>query len=206
MLVYIESNFVIEYALQQEDYESCKHILQLCRDGAIQLVIPAFCLLEPNETFVRREKERKQLKRSIDIQNKQLSRTPSYREDIGQLDLFATRVLIESIQQDFSSLEEKRNELLKIATIIPLTTEVFLDISDIQNEYDLTVPDATVYSSIRNHIELSDPNAGKIFLNKNSKDFKDPNLVEYLEKRNCKLIFNFQDGFQALLTRLNRTA
>ena len=54
MKVYIESNFVLELALLQEQNESCENILSLGKSGNIHLIIPAFCVAEPIETLVRR--------------------------------------------------------------------------------------------------------------------------------------------------------
>jgi hypothetical protein len=42
MTVYVESNFVLEQALQQEQSESCDAIVNLAATGDISLVIPAF--------------------------------------------------------------------------------------------------------------------------------------------------------------------
>ena len=39
---YVESNFVLELALEQDEAESCRDILSLCEAGRLDLVIPAF--------------------------------------------------------------------------------------------------------------------------------------------------------------------
>ena len=54
MNVYVESNFVLELALLQEQSASCEEILGLCEAGRVQLVVPAYSLAEPYETLVRR--------------------------------------------------------------------------------------------------------------------------------------------------------
>ena len=41
MIVYIESNFVLELAYLQEECESCENILALSEEDKIELVIPA---------------------------------------------------------------------------------------------------------------------------------------------------------------------
>jgi hypothetical protein len=41
MNVYVESNFVLEEALEQEQCESCKELIRMASIGAIRLVIPA---------------------------------------------------------------------------------------------------------------------------------------------------------------------
>lgn len=47
MIVYIESNFVLELAYLQEEHESCTKILNLSEADNIELVIPAYCVGEP---------------------------------------------------------------------------------------------------------------------------------------------------------------
>ena len=44
MNVYVESNFVLELALAQEQFESCEGILSLCEAGNVRLVVPAYSL------------------------------------------------------------------------------------------------------------------------------------------------------------------
>jgi hypothetical protein len=42
MTVYVESNFVLEQALQQEQCDACDEIQQLAVSGGVSLVVPAF--------------------------------------------------------------------------------------------------------------------------------------------------------------------
>lgn len=55
MNVYVESNFVLELALLQEQHVACEEILLLCERGTLRLVMPAYCLMEPYETLGRRQ-------------------------------------------------------------------------------------------------------------------------------------------------------
>jgi hypothetical protein len=76
--VYVETNFVLELAFQQEQFVSCEQILQLCEAGRIQLVIPAYSLAEPHEKLIRQANSRKELQRKLRDELQQLSRTASY--------------------------------------------------------------------------------------------------------------------------------
>ena len=49
MIVYVESNFVLELAFLQEEYESCLELLHLAESQAMHLVLPAFSVGEPYE-------------------------------------------------------------------------------------------------------------------------------------------------------------
>ena len=42
MIVYVESNFVLEIALLQEEHEGCAAIIDLSESKSIDLVIPGF--------------------------------------------------------------------------------------------------------------------------------------------------------------------
>src|SRR4051812_8314372 len=79
MLVYVESNFVLELALWQEQSDAAKLILQRAESGQLQLAFPAFSLSEPYHTLIRRERDRKALIRSINEQMGQLSRSSAHR-------------------------------------------------------------------------------------------------------------------------------
>jgi hypothetical protein len=56
MNVDVESNFVLEHALEQEDCESCATIIGLAADRHITLVLPAFSLAEPHQAIAGRLK------------------------------------------------------------------------------------------------------------------------------------------------------
>ena len=53
MRVYVESNFVLELVLEQEQHQACEEILTLAASRTIELALPAFALIEPYESMVR---------------------------------------------------------------------------------------------------------------------------------------------------------
>lgn len=60
MNVYVESNFVLEIALHQEQVRYAEKLLGLAKQGECQIFIPAFSLAEPFWTITWRGKERKE--------------------------------------------------------------------------------------------------------------------------------------------------
>lgn len=86
MIVYVESNFVLELALVQEKSDSCENILQLAEGGAIRIATPAFSLGEPYETLVRRHRERRLLAVSVAKEIAQLRRCTHYKERVKNAD------------------------------------------------------------------------------------------------------------------------
>jgi len=53
MIIYVESNFVLELAYLQEEHESCEEILNLAQEGKIGLVLPAYSILVPSIGFLK---------------------------------------------------------------------------------------------------------------------------------------------------------
>ena len=86
MNVYVETNFVLELAFQQEELESCEQILRRCEAKRIQLVIPAYSLAEPHEKLIRQAKNRSELHRKLHDELEQLKRTELYSSRISNFD------------------------------------------------------------------------------------------------------------------------
>lgn len=57
MIVYVESNFVLELAFLQEECAQAEEISKLAESGEIQLAIPAFSGGEPYERMIRRSRD-----------------------------------------------------------------------------------------------------------------------------------------------------
>ena len=193
MKVYVESNFVLEIALRQEQHLSCEGIFRLCESAAIQLAIPSYSLIEPYETLIRHHQQRKRIKTDLDNEFQQIARTASYSQRLqGFQDL--TVLLIDSADEEVKGLERVCEQLLKIAKIIPLQAKTLAAAMHYQRKHDLKPQDAVVYASVLEDLNSATP-ARSCFLNRNSKDFDDPDIVEELAKKNCKLLPRFDSGY-----------
>jgi len=78
MIVYVESNFVLELTFLQEEYESCLELLRLAESQDIHLVLPAFSIGEPYETLERRSKQRQALSKQLRTAIDELARSRPY--------------------------------------------------------------------------------------------------------------------------------
>lgn len=85
MNIYVETNFVLELAFEQEQCASCEQILQSCEAGQAKLIIPAYSLAEPHEKLSRQAKSRRDLQQLLDAELRQLSRTASYTSRIKKV-------------------------------------------------------------------------------------------------------------------------
>jgi predicted nucleic acid-binding protein len=199
--VYVETNFVLEIALRQEQLSNCETIVGLCREHKIHLIIPAYSLAEPYETLIRRHRERKKLKNSLDTELNQLARTEFYTSDIHKIQNL-TNILIKSTEDEMNRLENIKSDLIGISETIPLNSEILNSSAKHQKEHDLSPQDSIVYTSVIYHLKQSKPE-NACFLNKNSKDFDDPDISEMLEKYKCKMLTRFDHGHQYIINRIS---
>jgi hypothetical protein len=59
--LYVETNFVLEMVLGQEQVGACERILSAMEIGAVELVLPAFSVMEPYRRLAARAHDRKNL-------------------------------------------------------------------------------------------------------------------------------------------------
>jgi predicted nucleic acid-binding protein len=192
ILLYVETNYILELAFAQEQSESCQRLLEISEQGNLKLVIPAFSIGECFETLVRRSKKRKQLANTVSMELREISRSLSYRSEAVALDSI-TRLLIQSLEDDKRRLDETLSRVLAIAEIIPLSNDVVTKAVRHRELFGFGYQDSLVYSSVMAHLEL-EASVQSCFVNRNSKDFDDPDIIEKLESKNCKMLFGFERG------------
>ncbi|MUG94394.1 PIN domain-containing protein [Scytonema sp. UIC 10036] len=200
MKIYVETNFVLELAFQQEQCASCEQILQLCEAGRSQLVIPAYSLAEPHEKLSRQARNRKEIQQALDAELRQLSRTTSYTMRIRSIQDISL-LLVQSNEEERKRFVEYRERLLKIAQVVPLTVDILTEAAACESPYDLSPQDALVYASVITELRQHLP-AAACFLNRNSKDFDSPDIVDELKRLNCKMIPTFDGGYAFIQSRL----
>ena len=203
MNIYVETNFVLELALDQEQRESCEQILSLCEKGKAQLIIPAYSFAEPYEMLRRHHEERKRLKKALDRELQQLIRTELYRSWLSDLQSLTT-LLIDSADDEAKRFDATRSRLLRISEIIPLTAQILGEVARNQKVHALSPQDALVYTSVLQHLKQG-VSAQGCFLNKD-RDFNDPDIVEELSTYNCKLLPRFDSGYEFILHSISQAS
>lgn len=192
MNVYVESNFVLELALLQEQSRSCEEILGLAEDGRIQLVVPAYSLIEPYETLIRREKGRQQIGLELNKQIREIARNNELKTELHDFENI-TALLVRAIEEDKKRLKSVRSRLLQPACVIPMDTSVLREATEYEHKLKLSPQDAHVYSAVLGHLKQSVDRAS-CFLNKDREDFDEPYIKEQLKSYGCKLLPSFDNG------------
>jgi predicted nucleic acid-binding protein len=201
MIVYVESNFVLELALLQEEYQSCEKLLSLGEADSIRLVLPALCLTEPLDTLVRRAKDRKALASQLEVELKQLSRTALYKIRLDRLQEIVD-LLLQSAENETLRLFQKLERILKVSEIIPMGPEILTMAADAQRTLKLSPQDSIVYASVVHHLNTANASK-KCFINRNSRDFHQLDIKTTLESHNCKLLFSFEKGYNYIKSQMS---
>jgi predicted nucleic acid-binding protein len=200
--VYVESNFVLELALLQEQQASCEGILRLSEEGGIRLVIPAYSLMEPYDALGRRQAERRDMKSNLDSQFREIARTVIYKDRLHDFQNM-TSLLVDSAEEDMVRLESVRSRLIACADLVSLEASVLSRTAMLRTRHGLSAQDAVVYASILTHLESSaQPGC---FITRDS-DFDDPDIKQELKDLSCKLLTSFDIGLQFLRRPASETA
>lgn len=201
MNVYVETNFVLELVFQQEQFVSCKQILQLSEAGRIKLVIPAYSLAEPHEKLSRQAKSRREIQQVLDNELRQLARTASYTTRINSIQDIAD-LLVQSNKDESQRFVHYRDRLLKNTEVIPLTADILTEAATYEALYDLKPQDALVYASVISHLRQNRSTVA-CFLNRNSRDFDSPDIINELNEFNCRMIPRFDRGYEFIRSQLS---
>jgi len=200
--VYVETNFVLEIALLQEEHRECAEVVELCKQRSLRLVIPAFSLAEPYSTIRQKNNRRAELNVRLGPELQDLARTKSYHELRPAMDSI-TSLLARAEQDETLRLRNTLEDFTTAAEIIPLDQSGVASALVHEGQTKLKLPDAIVLASIILHLDSTKPSLS-CFLNKNKKDFADPDVDIQLTSRNCKLIPTFRDGLSYIKSQLGK--
>lgn len=193
MIVYLDTNFLLEMAFGQEQEIAAKEIMKLAVDGKIELVCPCFVLIEPYWTIKNRDSNRKQLLKSIELELQQQQRSPNNSIEIGNLTNAHVSITNIGIKEG-NAYSDILNKVLEIGTFIDITKDTFISSLTYSSSYGLGPQDALIYSAIIRDMKKQSSGALKCFLSRNSKDFDIDALKRELSEYNCRYFTNFEHG------------
>lgn len=190
MIVYVESNFVLEIALGQEQSQAAEGMLRHAEAGSSDLRYPEFSLAEPFATITERGRARRRLTNTLEEQVRQLSRSRPHRQDVIRLQP-APLILASIEKREIDLLQSAVERLLRIGTSLTLDLAVFQRATSYQARYGLSPQDSLIYASIVEDLERQIRSEPKLFVSRNWRDFRDPGLVAELQAHGCTLVTDF---------------
>lgn len=188
MIVYVETNFVLELAYLRPTSENCQRLLDLAGDGKISLVVPAFALIEARLAWQRKVKQRNRLHSEVRTELGELSRSRPHTDIATQSQAFVA-ALIDTAEQDRSRLESAVEDLLQQATVLPTEPAVVTQARTAEILWDLSPQDSVIFMTVLDHAGRN--HGPKLFVTQNANDFRVPQIEEELTRHGCKLLFAF---------------
>ena len=190
MIVYIESNFILEIAFRQEEEESAKGILELARKRRIKLAFPMFSLGEPYATLIIRDTGRKRLLQDLNAEREQLTRSAGKQTVVDNLSS-TSRLLSDVSKAHADALESCVEKLLHIGRPFPTDSKAFARAKKYKEV--LQPKDSIIYASMTADIRKQELTEPKCFITRD-KDFQLPQIRRNLKKFNCKILSSYKDG------------
>jgi predicted nucleic acid-binding protein len=191
VIVYVETNFLLELAYLQEQLGSCEGILRLAREKSITLVLPAFCVAEARATWRRRVSERQEFHSKFRVHLRDITRSEPYRALKAQF-----QEILDALVSGGEDVRQRLEVAVTVAAdageLISMTSHTIDLAHAIELLYSLSPQDALVLASVQSHAEQ---HAGpKCFVTRDVRDFSSPVVYGDLAVEGCKVIFNFDDA------------
>jgi predicted nucleic acid-binding protein len=184
LTLYVESNFVLEIVLGQEEAAQAERLLVAAEAKTIRLALPAFSLNEPLVRFRRGIRDRNRLVKQLNSEIGQLARSDTLQSEVDSLravpNLFAK---IE--QREMDRLTRTVERLLATARQIALDQRSFQAAIDYQIRFGLEIEDAIILALVVADLNSPLGTGQHLFANRNLKDFDDPDVIEELRRLGC---------------------
>lgn len=200
MIIYVETNFVLELAYLRPTSDNCQRLLDLARDGDIEIVISSFALVEARLAWQRYTKRRNRLHSAVRTELGELARSRPLIDIPAQSEAFVT-ALLDTAQQDRGRLEAALDTLARVGTITSTPPPTLARAYEEEQRFGLSPQDAVVYASIIEHIRTA-PQQARLFVTQNRRDFVA--VEEELSTYGCKLLFSFEHAEGYIRKQLGR--
>jgi len=201
MIVYVESNFVLEVVLDQEQAAAASELIHLAEQNRARLAIPAFAVVEPLWTLHRMWSERDSLWDKLVADLRQVKRSAGRRAFADSL-LLGIETLRTASDEQMDAYQSLVARLTAAAEIIPLNDSILRMIAAIQSRYELDRLDTVVLASILHHLatddKVTDFSVDKVFVTRDRAAFSGDDVRKELNGLGCRPMFSFVALLQEL--------
>jgi len=197
MIVVVETNFIFELVLQQEEVAACEELISLCSVRPARMVVPAFAIAEAGMVLERRRGERRSFLQT------DLAR---HAHEIGRS---------KTLGRFESALREVNNELLSAESdeasrwlgfrvdldrmeVIPTDAGVLEETIAIQRGREIErFPDAIIFASLKKYLHgirnagVTDP---ACFVSRDDDAFLKPEILKELRELHCTFVNSFANA------------
>jgi predicted nucleic acid-binding protein len=191
MILYVESNFVVEWVFEQEQSPAVEELLLMAERDQLKLMIPAFALVEPIWS-IENTKASKDLLSRLENLLAEISRTPN--KDV-QSQIIAMIAAVRGLQSDREHrLAWVTDRLLKCAALLPLQTESLRLSFQLERPLNLAPLDAIILASILEDLKNQANGQDKVFCSRDREAFAGKAALDHLQVHQCQFMSSFQDA------------
>jgi len=196
VIVYIESNFVLEIALEQEQHQAANSILSFAERGKIRLLYPSFILSEPFESLMRERRERNALHASLVKSLSNLRRSEPHKQAMLDLEPVIS-ILKDAHVRQVDLLHSAFERLLEVGECVNVDVASFRSALIYQKSLYLSPQDSIIYATMIADLKKQPEEEQKCFLSRDKKAFDnddDRSIKAELNVYNCRYIGSLVQG------------
>lgn len=197
MTLYVESNFVLEIALGQEELEHAERLLVAAEQSSVEIVLPTFALSEPFSTVTGRTRERGRLIRQLKTQVGQLTRSSPHQQDVASLRPIPD-VVARIDKREADRLMWVIERLLGATRRIEFDLAVFRAALAYRTHFGLAAQDAIILAAVVADLRVRALAGPHVFANRNHRDFDLPGVHTELRPLDCTMVFSFEEAGRLL--------
>lgn len=197
MIVYVESNFILEIALEQEQLLAAESIMALAEKNSVKLAFPSFVLSEPFERLMRERRERNLLHNSLVKSLTNLQRSEPHKNIMRDMEP-VIRILTEAHFKQLERLHSTVEKLLAVGECINVNAAYFNNALIYQQNLGFSPQDSIIYATVVADLQTRPGDEEKCFLSRDRKAFgredDDRSIKTELVSYNCRYIGSFAQG------------
>ncbi|HWS83878.1 MAG TPA: hypothetical protein VN207_06420 [Ktedonobacteraceae bacterium] len=204
MVICIESNFVLEIALEQEQSSAARSIISLAESRQIELAYPSFVLSEPFESIMRARREHNGLQASLIKAFNYLKRSEPYKRIMLDFEPMIS-TLENAYGRQMDLLDTAFDQLIGVGRYISINTPSYREALMYRRSLELSPQDSIIYSAVVADLKGQPQDEEKCFLSRDRKAFgRDPDhgVKVELGKYNCRYISSFTQGLDFIWSSL----
>jgi predicted nucleic acid-binding protein len=197
VIVYVETNFILELALFQEQSGSVEEMLRRAARGEDHLRFSTLAVAEAISKLGRRPVERGEFLQRLQAESHQLQRSRPLQALAKSITDVAKEIgALARVESD--QLEAVLMTIFRVGQVIEMDRSVLDLARAYTRDYDLSLTDAIVHASTISDLSVTPRDPPKLFTSRDARAFTTPSLQDELATYGCDCILNFDHALARL--------
>ncbi|MGH2496946.1 MAG: PIN domain-containing protein [Ktedonobacteraceae bacterium] len=203
MIVYVETNFILELAFEQEQHQAANEILKLAEHNKVEFALPGFSISESLSKVTRQIRKREELHKSLIPTLQDIGRSAPYQQFAASLEP-VLQLLQNTIRDEPDRLLSVLERILKVGRLLELDISNFNLALAYKDQLSTSIEDSIVYGTIIADLRRRPYEGTKLFLSRDAEAFSYQRIKTELASYSCKYIKEFKDGLGYIESELRK--